>query len=89
MAGLVGGGIWFTKRSTQKRLDQDWSGTVVKKWLAAYTDDDGVVTKTPTIQVQIDGGKKKKLSVTPSTYNSFAEGDTVKKTAGQTDPIKA
>jgi hypothetical protein len=58
IAAIVAGGVWLTKRSSKKRLAVVWTGTVVKKWLASYSDEDGDVTKIPTVQVQIDGGKK-------------------------------
>lgn len=86
---LIGGGVLLSKRSDKKRLNDTWNGTVTKKWLATYTDEDGDVTRTPTIQVQIDGGKKKKLAVSAATYNDLAEGDKLKKVVGQKDPVKA
>lgn len=89
IAAVIAAGVWWAKRSNDKRLAEVWTGTVIKKWMASYSDDDGNVTKTPTIQVQIDGGKKKKLSVAAATYNALSEGDKVKKEAGQKDPIKA
>lgn len=85
---VIVGGVKLSKRSAAKRLAQEWSGTVVKKWMASYSDEDGNVTKTPTIQVQLDDGKKKKFSVGGDTYNSLNEGDKVKKSAGQKDPAK-
>lgn len=88
IAAIVGFFIWLGKRSNKKRSAQTWTGTVVKKWLATYSDEDGEVTKAPTIQVQIDGGKKKKYAVKADTYNALSEGDKVKKEAGQMDPVK-
>ena len=81
--------VWLGKRSDKKRSAQSWTGTVVKKWLATYSDEDGNVTKKPTIQVQIDGGKNKKYVVRSDTYYALSEGDKVKKEAGQMDPVKA
>lgn len=88
IAAVIFVGAKLSKRSSAKRLADAWSGTVVKKWLASYSDEDGDVTKVPTIQVQIDGGKKKKLAVSAGVYNSLNEGDKVQKTAGQEDPAK-
>jgi hypothetical protein len=82
-------GAKLAKRATANHLAEAWTGTVVKKWLASYSDEDGDVTKVPTIQVQIDGGKKKKLAVSAEIYNGLSEGDKVQKTAGQKDPVKA
>lgn len=89
IAAIVVFFVWLGRRSDKKRSAQSWTGTVVKKWLASYSDEDGNVTKTPTIQVQIDGGKKKKYAVKADTYNALSEGDKVKKDAGQMDPVKA
>lgn len=88
IALIIFGAVKLTRRSDAKRLAEAWSGTVVKKWLATYSDEDSV-KKIPTIQVQIDGGKKKKLAISSETYNSLSEGDKVQKTAGQKDPVKA
>ena len=88
IAAIIFGAVKLTKRSDAKHLAEAWSGTVVKKWLATCSDEDSI-KKVPTIQVQIDGGKKKKLPVSAETYNSLSEGDKVQKSAGQKDPVKA
>ncbi|HVS58878.1 MAG TPA: hypothetical protein VHD60_04075 [Candidatus Saccharimonadales bacterium] len=85
---VIAGGIWLANRSSKKRMAQEWDGTVLKKWISTYTDEDGDTTETPTIQVQIDGGKKKKMTVSAQTYNALNAGDKVKKSAGQKDPAK-
>jgi|GEM_PF-2177257 len=89
MVVVIAGGVMWAKRSNSKRLAEAWTGTVVKKWIASYSDEDGNVTKVPTVQVRLDSGKKKKLSVAAATYNGLSEGDKVKKGAGQKDPAKA
>lgn len=89
MVGLVGGGIWLANRSANNRKADAWTGTITKKWISTYTDEDGDTTETPMIQVQKDGGKKKKYAVKAATYNSLNQGDKVKKDAGQMDPVKA
>lgn len=88
MAATIVGGVLLANRSTKKRKADTWTGTVVKKWIATYSDEDGNTTKTPTIQVQKDDGKKKKYAVSATTYDSLSQGDKVKKEAGQMDPVK-
>lgn len=82
-------GVKIAKFSEKKRVGAEWDGVIVKKYMASYSDEDGNVTKVPTLQIQIGGGKKKRLSVGAETYNSLNEGDRVKKSAGQKDPVKA
>jgi len=82
-------GVLLANRASKKRKAETWTGTVVKKWLASYSDEDGEVTKVPTIQVARSDGKTKKYAVSAATYNSLNEGDSVKKEAGSSDPVKA
>lgn len=89
IAAVVVAGVLLAKRASKKRKAEVWTGTVIKKWLASYTDEDGETTKVPTIQVKKEDGKKKTYSIGAATYNSLNEGDTVKKEAGSRDPVKA
>lgn len=86
---IVGAAVLITNRGAKNRKADTWTGTVIKKWIASYTDEDGDTTETPMIQVQKDDGKKKKYAVQAGTYNSLNQGDNIKKEAGQMDPVKA
>lgn len=88
IAAVIIAAIWWTKRSNDKRKAEVWTGTVEKKWVSSYTDEDGDTTRTPMIKVLKDDGKKKKYSVSTETYEALNEGDKIKKEAGQIDPFK-
>lgn len=89
IVAIIGIFVVLSNRGAKKRKEDTWTGSVVKKWISRYTDEDGDTTETPMIQVQKDDGKKKKYAVSAATYNSLSAGDKVKKDAGQMDPVKA
>jgi hypothetical protein len=74
---------------TAKRKAEVWSGNVEKKWESDQRDSEGdKVGVNYNIQVLLSDGKKKKLDVAKTLYDSLSVGDKVDKQAGSMDPVK-
>lgn len=86
---LVAAGLWYVSWSKKKRMAEVWKGTVEKKWTSDQRDSDGDKIGTNyNIQVKLEDGKTKKLTVKSELWNSLADGNAVEKRAGEMDPVK-
>lgn len=83
--------LFFLKRSRKSRIDETWDGVVEAKKVAenAKSNDDGTPVNQYLMTFKLDNGQRKELPVDLGTFNALEAGDTVKKLAGQNDPVKA
>jgi uncharacterized protein YxeA len=90
IAAIVIAAIYLTKWSNEKRKAETWTGTVENKKVSDVYDSDGAKTGVSyDLTIRMSDGKKKKVTVARSAFDSVNVGDVVEKKAGEMDPVQA
>jgi hypothetical protein len=82
------GVVLLLLKLAKKNKDSYWKGTISDKYTSEIEDDDGHESTVFILEVAIDGGGKRKVTVRKAMYDDCQVGNTLEKPKGAFNPVK-